>query len=149
MILRYILMLLLLLIGSGSISARCMILPPPKTAYLEAKSVFVGKIIEIISLAVPDPELPPGVVNLEQPVKVRVKVERVYRGVEADEIEVETITGGPDFGVNFKLNETYVIYAHKRDKKKKTLIVRGCGRTRLIFQADEDLEFLNGLNKSK
>ena len=149
MILRYTLMLLLLLISSESINARCIVPPPPKTAFLDAKSVFVGKIIEITSLSVPDPELPPGVINLEQPIKVRVKVERVYRGVEDDEIEVETMTGGPDWGVNFKLNETYVIYAHKKDKKKKSLIVYGCGRTGLITQAEEDLEFLNGLNESK
>ena len=149
MILKYVLMLLLLLVSSESINARCIIPPPPKTAFLNAQSVFVGKVIEIISLSVPDPELPPGVTNLVQPIKVRIDVKRVYRGVKDDEIEVETMTGGAEWGADFKLNETYLIYAQKQDKKKKFLIVYGCGRTRLITQAEEDLEFLNGLTESK
>ena len=149
MILKYVLMLLLLLVSSESINARCIIPPPPKIAFLNAQSVFIGKVIEIIPLSIPNPELPPGVVDLVQPVKVRLKIERVYRGVKDDEIEVETKTGGAEWGADFKLDETYVIYAHKQNKKKKSLIVYGCGRTRLITQAEEDLEFLNELAKPK
>ncbi len=148
MILKCALMSFLLLSSFVNVRARCVIPPPPKTAYLNAQSVFIGKVIEIISLAVPDPELPPGVFNLVQPVKVRLKIERAYRGVKDDEIEVETKTGGAEWGADFKLDETYVIYAHKQNNKKKSLIVYGCGRTRLITQAEEDLEFLNELAKS-
>ena len=43
----------------------------------------------------------------------------------------------------------YVVYAQEDKSKEQGLIVTGCGRTRLIKDATEDLKLLTALSESK
>jgi hypothetical protein len=111
-----------------------------------AKAVFVGKVISVEDPGLPaDDRLSFNVINLVRPIKVHFEVERVYRGLKATEIEVATKTGGLEFGYDFKVGEQYLVYAEEDSAVRFGLIVQGCGRTRPVKEATEDIRSLNSL----
>lgn len=85
---------------------------------------------------------PSTLINLERPITARFAVERVYRGKEMKEVEVATMTGTSEWGANFKKGESYLVYAEKDGDRRDLLRVRGCSRTSLMQDAEEDLELL-------
>lgn len=128
--------------------ARCYV-PTPAEALVGAKAVFVGKVI-----SVSDPGLPPEgitfrVFNLVRPIRVRFAVENVYRGRKLREIEVQTKTGGLEWGYDFTVGEKYLVYAQEADDKEGGLVVKGCGRSRLVRKATEDLKLLKAESNRK
>ena len=138
-------LILVLTSSSRVVSARCS--SSSLSQALEgAKAVFVGKVISIEDPGLPeDDRLSFKVINLVRPIKVHFAVERVYRGRKAKEIEVTTKTGGLEFGYDFKVGEQYLVYAQEDSTVKFGLIVQGCGRTRPVKEATEDIRRLNNL----
>jgi hypothetical protein len=128
--------------------ARCYV-PSVREALDDAKAVFVGKVISVADPTFPDDRLSTRVFNLERPLTVRFAVERVYLGAKTREIEVETKTGGLEWGYDFQVGEKYVVYAQDGGARVPGLIVKGCSRTRLVTEAMEDLRTLKDLLKAK
>lgn len=122
-------------------SARCVV-QTPAGAFHQAKVVFVGKVFFL-----DDPGLPPAgekdvVFDLTRRVKVKLAVEHVYRGKKTDEIEIATRMGGLEWGYEFKVGEKYLVYAQTDKTNENEFVVEGCGRTRSLAEAKEDLKFL-------
>lgn len=133
-------------IGTSPLSAthaRCYI-PTPPEALAGAKAVFVGKVISVFDPALPPEGLTFRVINVVLPVKVRFAVEHVYRGRKIREIEIGTRTGGLEWGYEFKVGERYLVYAQQAGDSKDGFVVKGCGRSRLVTEAAEDLKLLTG-----
>jgi hypothetical protein len=148
---NYLVTLALIVVGAGlshATNARCFI-STPSEAFQKAKVVFVGKVISVEDPALPAAPLQPRIYDLVRPIQVRFTVERVYRGEKLDEIEIGTRTGGLEWGYEFKVGETYLVYAQESETEQKVLIVKGCGRTRLIADATEDLRLLNAKAKDQ
>ena len=122
---------------------RCYV-PTPTEALVGAKAVFVGKVISIADPTLPAEGLSPKVFNLVRPIKVRFAVEHVYRGRKIREVEIGTQTGGLEWGYEFKVGERYLVYAQQAGDSRSGLVVKGCGRSRPINEATEDLKLLNG-----
>jgi hypothetical protein len=142
---RYFLLTGLLWANLAAPGIRCAILTP-EDSYKSAHTVFVGEVVKLTPEDEWDSRLTRGVAALERPVTARLKIERVYRGERTEEVEVETMTGGAEWGADFKPGEKYLVYAHARKVGERiVLVVRGCGRTRLLSQAQEDLNFLDTL----
>lgn len=134
---------LLVVFPMNAAHARCYV-PTPTEALAGAKAVFVGKVISIADPTLPAEMLSPKVFNLVRPVKVRFAVEHVYRGRKIREIEIKTQTGGLEWGYEFKVGERYLVYAQPAGDSKSELVVKGCGRSRPVNEATEDLKLLNG-----
>ncbi len=152
---NYLVTLSLIVVGAGlshATNARCFI-SSPSEAFQKAKVVFVGKVISVEDPTGPAAPLQPRIYNLVRPIQVRFTVERVYLGKKLNEIEVGTRTGGLEWGYEFKVGETYLVYAQESETESETeqkvLIVKGCGRTRLIADATEDLRLLNAKAKDQ
>jgi len=149
---NYLVTLALIVLGawiSHATNARCFI-STPSEAFQKAKVVFVGKVISVEDPTLPAEPLQSRIYNLVRPIKVRFTVERVYLGKKLDEIEIGTRTGGGlEWGYEFKVGETYLVYAQESETEQKVLIVKGCGRTRLIADATEDLQLLNAKAKEQ
>jgi len=148
---NYLVTLALIVIGAGlshATNARCII-STPSEAFQEAKVVFVGKVISVEDPTLPAAPLQPRIINLVRPVQVRFTVERVYLGKKLNEIEIGTRTGGLEWGYEFKVGETYLVYAQESETEQEVLIVKGCGRTRLIADATEDLRLLDAKAKDQ
>jgi hypothetical protein len=148
---NYLVTLALIVVGAGlshATNARCFI-STPSEAFQKAKVVFVGKVISVEDPALPAAPLQPRIYDLVRPIQVRFTVERVYRGEKLDEIEIGTRTGGLEWGYEFKVGETYLVYAQESETEQRLLIVKGCGRTRLIADATEDLRLLNAKAKDQ
>ena len=148
---NYLVTLALIVVGAGlshATNARCFI-STPSEAFQKAKVVFVGKVISVEDPTLPAAPLQPRIYNLVRPIKVRFTVERVYLGKKLDEIEIGTRTGGLEWGYEFKVGETYLVYAQESETEQKVLIVKGCGRTRLIADATEDLRLLDAKAKDQ
>jgi hypothetical protein len=128
--------------------ARCYV-PTPAEALAGAKTVFVGEVISVSDPALPPEGLTYRVINLVRPVKVRFAVEQMYRGKKIKEIEVATWTGGLEWGYEFKVGERYLVYAQQAEDSKDGLVVKGCGRSRSVNEASEDLKLLKGLTNPK
>jgi hypothetical protein len=140
---------LVLASSSGAVRARCSV-PSVASALEEAKSVFVGKVISVQDPGLPaDDRLSFKIISLVRSIKVRFAVDHIYAGREAKEIEVATRTGGLEFGYDFKVGEKYLVYAQGEDEEKSVLIVKGCGRTRLVEEATEDMRILKDLVQAK
>lgn len=144
---KYLLVLTVIILGTISIygaNARCYI-PSPLEASNNAQVVFVGKVISVT-----DPGLPAGglqfkVFDLQRLVTTRFVVDHVYRGKKFKEIEVAARTGAE--GYEFKVGRKYIVYAQKGGDNEQGLVVKECGRTRLVSDAKEDLKLLGGLSK--
>jgi hypothetical protein len=142
-----ILALIVLLAGSThTTNARCYV-PTPTEAFSLADVVFIGKVLTIDDPTLPAQQLQPKVYDLVRPVKVRFAIERVLRGTHVDEIEVRTRTGGLEWGYEFEVRERYLVYA--KENKDKELTVAGCGRSRHVTTAQEDLSFISGQNPTR
>ena len=129
----------------SAFGARCYVSSVDQ-AFANAKSVFVGKVTVVEDPGLPaDERLSFKVINLVRPVKVRFAVERIFAGREAKEIDVATQTGGLEFGYDFKVNESYLVYAQEQGTEKSGLVVKGCSRTRPLDEAKEDIRLLEEL----
>lgn len=140
--------LLLLTSSADRALARCYV-PTPSKMLQGARVVFVGKALSIIDPGMPTDGLSFRVINLVRPVTVRFAVERVFRGKKVREVEVMTQTGGLEWGYEFTVGQTYLVYAQGSETAEKALVIGGCGRTRLVAEAEEDVRFLNRLGKAK
>ncbi|MDX6614769.1 MAG: hypothetical protein QOD75_3955 [Blastocatellia bacterium] len=123
--------------------ARCYVVTPAE-AFAGAEAVFVGKVISVSDPTFPVAGRAPQVFNLVRPIKVRFAAERVYRGKILRQIEVETRTGGLEWGYDFKVGKRYLVYAQAARDNQHGLVVNGCGPSRLLNEATEDLKLLEG-----
>src|SRR4030095_1173216 len=114
--------------------------PTPAAAFTGSDLVFVGKVLAIDDPNGPGQQLGRSVYDLKRRVKVRFAVERVFRGLAADAISLETRLGGLEWGYEFEVRERYLVYA--KQSQDKGLIVKGCGRTTPATNAEEDFSFI-------
>src|SRR5215470_12581440 len=98
-----------------------------KSMMRHANSVFVGQVLEIRAATQSEREAGSGFG------KVRLRVERYWKGVKAGEVVVET---EGDCGAFFRVGEKYLVYARGKH------LTTGCTRTRSIESAEEDLKAL-------
>lgn len=118
----------------------CMGPRPPCEAYWDASAVFVGTVNFVSTVS-------GKVAGYESENRVyRFHVDRKFRGVEGNEIEVMTGMGGGDCGYGFRLGGQYLVYAYQDEQN--VLWTGICSRTRELTKAVEDLEFIRGLSKA-
>ena len=103
--------------------------------------IFIGKVTGVDDPTMPAAELKSRGYEYVRPIRVRFAVERVYFGSIIKEIELRTKTGGAEFGIEPKPGSRYLVYASEEPAEQE-LSIKGCGRTRLLKNAKEDLEFL-------
>jgi hypothetical protein len=108
--------------------------------YWTAPAIFSGRVVQIDSI--PRGADDTGFMSR----RVRFAVIDAYRGVTGETAEVLTGSGGGDCGYDFKLNESYLVYAWGNESKLFTGI---CTPTKLLTQADEDLSYIRGLADAK
>ena len=119
----------------------CMFSGLPCQSYWNTPIVFSGRVVEITTPKIEETR------SAAFPRKtVRFAVSQAFRGISGTMVEVVTGTGGGDCGYDFKLNENYLVYADNYQGKIYTGI---CNRTRLLSEADEDIEYINNLSKLK
>lgn len=114
----------------SSSTMRCFVEPKSvKDALKRSTAVFSGEVLETKS----------GVNFLQ----ARFRVERSWKGVEADEVLV--ITDGSAESPHYRVGEKYLVFAGIRDGKLFTGL---CSRTKKIEYAQRDLQQLRTLIKS-
>lgn len=105
--------------------------------------MFIGKVVSVEDPGLPtDDRLTFKVIDLVRPIKVRLAIEHMYRGHETKEMVIATQTGGLEFGHEFKVGDKYLVYALANGDEKSELVVKGCGRTRLVEEAKDDITIL-------
>ena len=108
----------------ASSTMRCLIEPKSvKIALKTSTAVFAGEVLETTS----------GVNFLQ----ARFRVERSWKGVEADEVFV--ITDGGAESPHYRVGEKYLVFAGIRDGKFFTGL---CSRTKKLEYAESDLQQL-------
>ncbi|HEY8559719.1 MAG TPA: hypothetical protein VIL74_04895 [Pyrinomonadaceae bacterium] len=110
-----------------------------RTSYNQATAVFYGEVTEI--------KPKPGAVegsdpNLE-PVTVKFKVYKFWKGAMKDEIIVTTAANSAMCGFNFETGRRYTVYANDAGNGLQTTI---CTRT---AASDPDAKYLNKIKKPK
>jgi hypothetical protein len=119
----------------------------PCQAYWTTTAIFVGRAISIS----PSYEEENKVENFDLKHNERVyrfAVDRAFKGVTEDEVEVTTSIGGGSCGYYFQLGKQYLIYAGF-DPKGKQYGTSICSRTRPIEKATSDLSYIEGLTNAK
>src|SRR5688572_3695678 len=88
-----------------------------------SSAVFVGEAVEIADIETRNAVLRRHVVSGK---RVTFRVERSFRGPTADELVVQTGTGGGDCGYSFRRGQKYLVFASAWNGG---LNVNVCGRT--------------------
>lgn len=136
--------ILLCLVGSAGQGLACTCMDrkgDPAYGFKSSAAVFAGKVIAINE--VEPPALPGGPKDLA----VKIRVEKSWKLVRADEVTVFTINTDGLCGFTFTVGERYLVYAYLGEHLGTTI----CMRTGLLAYAQEDLEYLRhrGLLKVK
>ena len=93
----------------------------------KSKAVFSGEVVEVTA----DPKM--------RYLKVKLRVERIWKGILSNEVIVVTGRGGGDCGYPFEVGARYLVFAYGDDTKLETNI---CQRTKGLADAAEDLKLL-------
>jgi len=114
---------------------------PPCESYWNTPVVFSGRVAEIMTF-ISDEEEYRGFPQKS----VRFVVNQAFRGISTTTVEIITNSQGSACGYDFKLNESYLVYANNYRGKVHTSI---CSRTQLLSKAVEDIEYINNLSTTK
>lgn len=110
----------------------------PCQDYWKTDAVFVGRVVGSSKITLDE-----GAYKSHRRV-VRMTIEQPLKGVEGAQAEVFTGRGGGDCGYEFKMGESYIVYAGRGEKDER-LYTGICTRTRPLAEAGEDLAFIRGL----
>jgi hypothetical protein len=123
---------LLLGVPIGLPACDCLYPGRPCKAFAQTPYIFAGRVASIITAA-----------NQSERI-VAFQVESTYRGPEGNVVtSVVTGFGGGDCGYGFKQGERYLVYANEAHGRLFTSI---CSRTRLLADANDDLEYFSKRN---
>ncbi len=127
----------LLQLGAGPYrlsACSCETISPPCEAYWQSPLVFLGTVIE-------KEPAPRG--HFKNSIStIRMHVDHSYKGVL--ESSITLIDDGMCSGPDFQVGEQYLMYTHQIDKDQ--IAARGCTRSRHVRFAQEDLQYLDGLD---
>lgn len=129
---------LLLLLPAATQACSCN-LPPLKKSEKQlielgrkaSKAVFVGEVVEISV-----PTITSGESTWVS--EVKFKVRKWWKGAGAEEVSVFTANVCCICGYEFKVGESYLVYAHGENR----LSTDTCTRTRKLAEAEDDLKVL-------
>lgn len=107
----------------------CIGPPPPAEALSEAAAVFVGTADDLDEVD--------GQRGKE--LSVRLHVDRVYKGLEGEQVAVRTASNGAACGFGFERGERYLVYAHEYEGQLRVSL---CSRTRAAAHARADFRAL-------
>jgi Carboxypeptidase regulatory-like domain len=138
--------LVLTLLSETAFACDCMLSPHPCEAYWQVEAVFIGTAKELSWIEFEE-KLEDLVIKRKQPV-FSFSVDQAFRGVNGSQVAVKTGMWEGDCGYGFKIGEHYLVYAYRDGQKKEMLATSICTRTRPISNADEDLEYIQGLSKA-
>lgn len=133
-----------LLLHLSSVTVRACMCEPrkPCQAYARAETVFVGVVTQSRMEQAPG-GFPPNAVstslNEGAPV-ARFRVERAFRGIAAEEVEIWGTGNSCDF--YFEEGQHYLVYAY-RDPDRKALYTSLCSGTSRVSKANEHLTYLS------
>jgi hypothetical protein len=121
--------------------------PPPSVcrAYELTSDVFVGRILSVENPSLESTTGPPGYGGAHgsrKPTKIRVRIERVFRGRLNGDFEFSQ--GRTDCSIDFVPNERYLIYGVFKNGE---FLTSKCTRTRVFSKATADLEYLSVMHQ--
>ena len=111
----------------------CQELPPPEEAYEMSNVVFSGQVTNVIE------DWNNGFMEIS------IDVHNVWKGIIDNQIII--LTGLDDCGYYFQINEEYLIYGYY--SQLNYIWTDICTRTNLLTDAEEDIDYLNGLNNNE
>jgi hypothetical protein len=115
-------------------------------------SIFIGRVISITPFPPPPkgPKLTARPDKLEPQMIVRFVVEKSYRKYEKKQLEVETLGSVNQSPFAFEIGARYLVFAEwypLRRLADQSLLVYPCSRTKLVTQAQEDVDYLESVFK--
>ncbi|AIF45248.1 hypothetical protein X953_05965 [Virgibacillus sp. SK37] len=128
----YLIIFIFTLFQLPGISHACSCLEPgaPKEEFKHSSAVFTGKVIERI-----DKNENNLIQSSADQIAVVFKVDKTWKGINETEVIVYTERDSASCGFEFKLNNSYLVYATKKDNK---LHVSLCSRTTTLTEAAQD-----------
>ena len=111
---------------------------PVCAAYWNADAVFAGVVTDIRKLPDDSAQSPPQAL-------LHFIVEDAFRGLNAREVDVATLSG-TSCDMGFKKGERWLVYAY-RDAATGRLEAHPCTRTHRLDGMDEDLDYIRGLRR--
>jgi hypothetical protein len=123
------------------------ITPEVPQAFSEARSVFIGEVIDIVEPRTNNPKAPLA----DRLYAIKFKIERSWKGVNYQELVVLSDQGraGCFSWGSFVKGQRYLVYAERRTPSgapiRNLAVLFSCNRTTLVTAASEDLKKLGGL----
>ncbi|QED46928.1 hypothetical protein [Cytobacillus dafuensis] len=112
----------------------CAERPSVESEFQRSQAVFSGKVVDVM-----EKRSIKGFMSKS----VLFEVSETWKGVKQSQVIIATGQGGGDCGIDFKVGNDYLVYAHESDMYgAKSLISIICDRTSELSTSQEDLEFL-------
>ncbi|MDQ0887870.1 hypothetical protein QFZ81_002958 [Paenibacillus sp. V4I9] len=121
------------IISSKTYACSCGFQPDPHKALEESKAVFSGKVLEI-KLQVIDVD---GI--LESKKAVLFDVDQTWKGISQTQVLVNTNFGESSCGNEFKVGQTYLVFASNNDNNKNTIQTSTCSLTKEFSNSNLEL----------
>lgn len=137
--------LLLPCVAANVHACQCRERQPPCAQYAEADAVFVGSVTNIAPADDPQSAAKADGEYRVAFEKVSFRLERAFRGVEGDSVEMFDWMTSCRYG--FKAGGRYLVYAYL-DPKTRTLSTNACSRTSEVSKAAADMDYIAGLDAS-
>jgi hypothetical protein len=106
-------------------------------AFWQTPIVFAGEVLEVTDIDVPSD---PATSRFLGSRKVKMRVDRAFRGTKAGIIEVQTGQGDADCGFPFERGGRYLVFAQVMDGR---ITAGHCGRTKALADAAADLAYVS------
>ena len=131
----FFLMVLVFFSRQNVLACICYPPPPPCYAFAESEVVFVGTVKEV-----------KGDDNSFQPKKIRIAVDKNYKGIKVNEVFAETGNTSCDFE-GYRENAKFLFYGSLFESQTN-FVTSFCSRSQYFDENSPDLEFLNALSNT-
>ena len=139
---RLVLLIALLSLSNDALaSCPTMRQGPPCAEYWRTEAVFIG----VASQVVPTPNNSGLLIGPYLRTTVHFTVLEAFKGVDGPSVVLNL----DHCGHRFKEGERYLVYAHRNPNTNELDVRAGNTRTRLLSEADADMEYIRGLSPAE
>ncbi|MDX8360971.1 hypothetical protein [Cytobacillus sp. IB215316] len=131
-------MLLIPMLTTKANACSCVPSPPVEEAYEQYGAIFSGKVINVSKSK-------SFLQSHFSDVEVLFEVTSSWKGIEQSQVKIFTAIDSASCGINFSLQQDYLVYAHLDADNK--LVSSICSPTKIMGSAQDDIATLNSIQQ--
>ncbi len=120
----------------GPSAQACMCFSPERPCDNKSEAAFAGRVTQVRKSGS----------GSQAELQVHLVVREAFRGVQSREVDL--VTAATSCGIAFRDGQDYLVFANKKEGSG-ALLAHACGGTKLLSDAEQELEHLRGVAKGE